>query len=124
MQFEELLNRVTEFMRKEATLETIVGKPFKLGQFECIPVMRVGMGFGTGAGETDSKKVTHGEGGGVGAGLGLEPIGFLATKGDEIQFISTKMHKGLAAAFEKVPEMIEKYMEMRTKEKEKEPALN
>jgi uncharacterized spore protein YtfJ len=124
MHFEELLDRVTAFMREEATTETIVGKPFTLGEFNCIPVMRVGIGFGTGAGEGDSKQKTHGEGGGVGGGLGLEPIGFLASTGKEIQFVSTKANKGLSAAFEKVPEMIEKYMELRAKEREAEPAFN
>ena len=120
MKFDELLGKVTDFMQAEAKTETVIGKQFKLGDFDCIPVIRVGMGFGTGGGEGADDKKSHGEGGGAGGGMGIEPIGFLVSKGELIQFVSTKQHKGLAAAFEKVPELMEKYMEMKTKEKELE----
>jgi len=116
MQFEELLDHVTDFIRNEAKTETVIGQPFTLGEFQSIPVIRVGLGFGTGGGEGDEMKKVHGEGAGAGAGMGIEPIGFLVTRGDQIQFISTKSHSGLAAAFEKAPELIEKYMEMKAKE--------
>ena len=121
MQFEDLLGRVTDFIHSEAKTETVIGDQFKLGEFNCIPVMRVGMGFGTGGGEGDAQKETHGEGAGIGAGMGLEPIGFLVSKNDEIQFVSTKVNKGLATAFEKVPDMIEKYMDMRARERVNAP---
>lgn len=116
MQFEELLDHVTDFIRTEAKTETVVGQPFTLGEFNCIPVVRVGLGFGTGGGEGDDVKKAHGEGGGAGGGLGIEPIGFLVSRGKDIQFIATKGHRGLDVAFEKVPELISKYLEMRTKE--------
>ena len=115
-QFEDLLGQVTNFLENEADTKTVVGEAFMLGEFSCIPVVRVGMGFGTGAGEGDDRKVGHGEGGAVGGGLGIEPIGFLVSKGEMINFISTKTNKGLSAAFEKVPELLEKFMEMRQEE--------
>ena len=121
MQFEDLLGRVTDFIHSEAKTETVIGEQFKLGEFNCIPVMRVGMGFGTGGGEGDAQKQAHGEGAGIGAGMGLEPIGFLVSKNEEIQFVSTKVHKGLATAFEKVPDLIEKFMDMRAREKVSTP---
>ena len=55
-------------------------------------------------------------GGAAGGGIGIEPIGFLVAKGDNINFISTKTNKGLAAAFEKVPDLLEKFMEIRQEE--------
>ena len=113
MQFDELLGRITHFLENEANTKTVVGEPFTLGEFSCIPVIRVGMGFGTGAGEGDDRKTGHGQGAGAGGGLGVEPIGFLVAKGDEITFIDTKAHKGLAIAFERVPDLIEKYFEMK-----------
>jgi uncharacterized spore protein YtfJ len=113
IKFKELLNEITHFMEHEATTKTVVGEAFKLGEFDCIPVIRVGMGFGSGGGERDLPKQEHDEGLGVGAGMGIEPIGFLVSKGKEINFISAKTHSGLAAAFEKAPELIEKYMEAR-----------
>ncbi len=48
---------------------------------------------------------------GAGAGVGIEPIGFLVTKGDEISFLEAGKAHGLAAAFEKVPDLIDKYVE-------------
>ena len=44
--FETLLQRLTEFIQKEAKTETVIGEPFELGEFTCVPVVRVGMGFG------------------------------------------------------------------------------
>ena len=118
MHFEELLDKVTTFMEHEAKTETIIGNQFALGEFTCLPVIRVGMGFGTGGGEGDELKKVHGEGIGAGGGMGLEPIGFLVTKGEQIEFLSTKTNKGLAAAFEKVPELINKYMDIRAERPE------
>ena len=115
MQFDRLLNQVTSFIEKEAKTETVIGKPFKLGNYDCIPVIRLGMGFGTGGGEGDAPKTGHGEGGGAGAGMGIEPIGFLVAHEDDISFVSTKTNSGLAAAFEKVPDLLTKYMDMQSK---------
>jgi uncharacterized spore protein YtfJ len=111
IKFQEMIGQITQFMEHEAKTSTVVGDSFQLGDFSCIPVIRVGMGFGSGGGEGDAPKQGHGEGGGVGAGMGIEPIGFLVAKGDQISFISTKQNQGLAAAFEKVPSLIEKYLD-------------
>ncbi|KAA3624740.1 MAG: sporulation protein [Bacteroidetes bacterium] len=121
--FEELLDKITEFIKTEARTETIVGEPFKLGEFSCIPVIHVGMGFGTGAAEGDGSKDIHAEGGGAGAGVTIEPIGFLVAKDDKMEFVSTKTNTGLTAAFEKVPDLINRYFDLQEKEK-KEPVLS
>ncbi len=122
--FEELIDKITDFIKSEAKTETIVGTPFKLGEFSCIPVSRVGMGFGTGAGESDVTKTTHSEGGGAGAGVSIQPIGFLIAKGDKVEFISTKTNTGLSAAFEKVPDLINRYFDLQEKTEVEEPVLN
>lgn len=113
MNFESLLQRLTEFIQKEARTETVIGEAFKLGDFTCVPVVRVGVGFGSGGGEGDSTKTGKGQGGGAGAGIGIDPIGFLVTKGEEISFISTHQTKGISNIFQQVPELIMKYMEKR-----------
>ena len=120
LHFEELLKQITEFIRTEANTETVVGEQFKLGEFICVPVIKVGMGFGSGEGEGIEKKTKTktGYGMGAGAGMGIEPLGFLVTKGEEISFIEAGKAHGLAAAFEKVPDMIEKIYENRSKESE------
>ncbi|HET6543928.1 MAG TPA: spore germination protein GerW family protein [Chryseolinea sp.] len=117
MNFENLLQKLTEFLQKEAKTETVIGESFKLGDFTCVPVVRIGVGFGSGGGSGDAQKTGKGEGGGAAAGLGIDPIGFLVTKGDQISFVTTHQNKGLSAVFEKVPELIEKMMA-----KKKEPA--
>ncbi|AVI51989.1 sporulation protein [Pukyongia salina] len=118
LHFEELLKQITEFIRTEAKTETVVGEQFKLGEFICVPVIKIGMGFGSGEGEGIEKKTKTGYGMGAGAGMGIEPLGFLVTKGEEISFIEAGKAHGLAAAFEKVPDMIEKIYENRGKAKE------
>lgn len=115
--FETLLQRLTEFIQKEARTETVVGEQFKLGEFTCVPVIRLGVGFGSGGGSGDTPKTGKGEGAGAGAGIGIDPIGFLVTKDDQISFISTHQSKGLAAAFEKVPDLL-----MKLSKKEAVPA--
>lgn len=110
MNFETLLQRLTEFIQKEAKTETVIGEAFKLGEFTCVPVVRVGMGFGSGGGEGDSAKTGKGHGGGAGAGIGIDPIGFLVTKGNEISFISTHRNSALSEVFEKVPDLIKKFV--------------
>ncbi len=111
--FEEMLDRITKFIKSEAKTDTIIGEAFQLGEFSCIPVIRVGMGFGTGGGEGEDPKSGHGFGGGAGAGMGIDPIGFLVSRGEQISFVSTKTNKGLAAAFEKVPDLLSKFLDTR-----------
>lgn len=126
LKFQELLGQITDFIKSEAKTETVVGKQFELGEFKCVPVIKIGLGFGSGGAEGGQKKVIRGEvegqGGGVGAGVGIEPIGFLVSRGKEISFIPSAHSKGLASVFEKVPEMMDKYAKITSKTKEKEPA--
>jgi len=115
LHLEELLGKITDFMKAEANTETVIGKEFPLGEFKCVPVIKVGMGFGSGGGEGLESKGKKGEGIGAGAGVGIEPLGFLVTREDEISFIETGKAHGLSAAFEKVPDLIEKIVDKRSK---------
>ncbi|PBQ30557.1 sporulation protein [Sphingobacteriaceae bacterium] len=116
---DEVLSKVTEFLKSEAKTETIIGEQFKLGEFTCVPVMSVGIGFGGGSGEGkgNAKNQAEGEGTGVGgaAGLGMGPVGFLVTHGNEIQFVPARANKGLSAAFEKIPGLLEKLFDQKKK---------
>jgi uncharacterized spore protein YtfJ len=108
--FDEVLSKVTDFLKTEARTETVVGKEFKLGEFTCVPVIRVGLGFGYGGGEGGDQKHGHGEGSGAGAGIGVEPLGFLVTRNAEISFVPSRTSRGLSAAFEKMPDVLEKFL--------------
>lgn len=118
---EEAVQKLTDFLKSESKSETVVGQSFQLGEFTCVPVIKFGLGLGYGGGEgqggKDGKSKGEGTGGGAGGGVGVEPMGFLATRGDQISFIPTRANRGLSAIFEKVPDMLEKMM---TKNKEKE----
>lgn len=119
----EMLEKVTEFLKSEAKTETIIGQQFELGEFTCVPVMSLGIGFGGGGGEGKgtAKNTGEGEGTGVGtgAGMGMGPVGFLITRGADIQFIPTRSTKGLSGVFEKLPDLIEKFMDKNSKKEEK-----
>jgi len=121
IEIKDVADNLTSFLKEEAHTETVIGKEFKLGEFTCLPVMRVGMGLGYGGGEGyDQKK---GEGGGIGggAGIGADPIGFLVTREGDIRFIPTHESQGISKAFEKMPDVLEKYLD---KEKVDKAAKN
>jgi len=112
---EEAVKQLTDFFKTEAKTETVVGQAFQLGEFNCVPVIKFGIGLGYGSGEghgdMQGKGKGEGGGGGAGAGMGVEPIGFLTTRGDQISFIPTRTNKGMSAAFEKVPDLLEKMLD-------------
>jgi uncharacterized spore protein YtfJ len=118
---EETVKQLTDFLKTEAKTETVVGQSFQLGEFTCVPVIKFGIGLGYGGGEgkgnQQGKANGEGTGGGAGGGLGVEPIGFLATRGDQISFISTRCSKGLSAAFEKLPDVVEKMFDRKKEQK-------
>jgi uncharacterized spore protein YtfJ len=118
LHFEELLGKITDFMKSEIKTDTVIGEPFELGEFKCVPVIKVGMGFGSGGGEGTEAKGRKGEGMGAGGGVGIEPIGFLVSRKDEISFLAAGKTHGLSALFEKVPDLIEKMSKNRTEKYE------
>ena len=112
----EIFEKAAEFLKNEANTETIIGKPFQLGEYTCVPVMSVGMGIGGGQGEGNEKEKGQGMGAGGGAGIGLTPLGFLATKDSSIQFVAARQAKVLDAVFDRLPGLLEKFL---TKKAEK-----
>ena len=105
---DELIQKMSDFLKGEAKTETIIGTSFKLGEYDCVPVMRVGFGMGGGGGEGKDDMGQGGTGGGVGGGIGMEPVGFLVSRGDQINFLAAK-HGVLATALEKLPEVMDKF---------------
>jgi uncharacterized spore protein YtfJ len=112
---EETVKQLTDFLKTETKTETVIGQAFQLGEFTCVPVIKfgIGLGYGGGEGHGDMPGKGKGEGGGTGAGggMGVSPMGFLITRGDQISFIPTTTSKGLSAAFEKVPDLLEKFLD-------------
>ena len=120
MKVEELLDKMTDFLKTEVKTETVVGAPFQLGEFNCVPIIQFGMGLGFGGGDGNAPKDgASGSGAGGGAGMGVRPIGFLVSRGDQISFLGMKESKGMAALFEKVPDLMEKMFNSKKKEEGK-----
>ncbi|NUO01900.1 MAG: sporulation protein [Saprospiraceae bacterium] len=122
--YEEVLSKVTEFLKDETKTSTVIGTEFKLGEFTCVPVIKVGMGFGYGGGEGEAKISGHGEGSGAGAGMGIVPMGFLVSRGDLIQFVPANTTHGLSAAVEKLPDLLGKYLTNKKELQTQEPVLS
>jgi uncharacterized spore protein YtfJ len=118
---DSLIAKITDFLKNEAKTETVIGQQFQLGEFTCVPVMSIGMGFGVGGGEGkgmhQNKVKAKGHGSGGGAGMGIAPVGFLASRGSEIQFIPANNPKGFSAVMEKMPDLINKFMEAKEAKK-------
>lgn len=118
---ELLLEKLSEKLKGMASTETVIGEEFTLGAFKCKPVIKVGLAFGAGVGKgVHPKHKQKGEGNGGGAGVGIAPIGFLVTKGDEISFVASDNKKGLAGIFEKVPDLMDKMMDIKKKKEEEQ----
>jgi len=119
--FEATVKEITDFFKTEARTDTVVGESFQLGQFTCVPVIKFGLGLGYGGGEgkggMQGKASGEGIGGGAGGGMGVEPIGFLVTLNEQITFIPSRDSRGLSAAVEKVPDLLEKWLEKKNAEK-------
>lgn len=111
---EEMLGKVTNFIHDEANTTSVVGKEIKIGEYTCVPVIKVGIGFGSGGGQ----KAESTNGGGAGGAIGMEPIGFLVAGNGEVKFIPTSGNSGLAGAINKIPDVVEKFMDLRSAKKE------
>jgi uncharacterized spore protein YtfJ len=122
--FNEILNKMTDFLKSEVKSETVIGEQFKLGEYTCVPIISVGLGFGGGGGEGKGAAKDKGDGEGFGAagaaGIGMGPVGFLVTRGQEIQFIPTHTTKGLGAAIEKLPDLMNIFLDQKKKSTMKE----
>ena len=117
--YQDTINKILDDIKSLAKTETVIGEQFQLGEFTCVPIIKIGLGFGTGLGSGSEPKKGQGSGGGAGGGIGISPIAFLVTKGDEISVLSLDKKKGLSGVFEKVPDLMEKFIEIKSKEDNK-----
>jgi uncharacterized spore protein YtfJ len=113
---DELLDKVSGHVKSIANTDTILGDEFTMGEYTCRPVIKVGTGFGSGTGTGDDpKRKSSGTGTGAAAGIGVTPVGFLVAKGDEISFVPSNRTAGLGTLLEKVPDLLEKVVDMKNK---------
>lgn len=109
-----LLDKISEHVKEMTQTETIIGDEFQMGEFTCKPVIKVGVGFGSAGGTGEHPKAKgNGKGNAAGAGIGICPVGFLATKGDELTFIPADKSKGISSLFENMPDILDKIMDIK-----------
>jgi uncharacterized spore protein YtfJ len=117
-EYQDTIKKILDDIKSLAKTETVIGEQFQLGEFTCVPIIKIGLGLATGLGSGSEPKKGQGSGGGAGGGIGISPIAFLVTKGDEISVLSLDKKKGLSGVFEKVPDLMEKFIEIKSKKDE------
>ncbi len=100
------IQQLAAFMQADGRAESLLGKPFMLGEYTCIPVMSVKVGLGKPASFGDETAT-----GDEGESLELKPIGFLVNRGSDIHFITANAPTAMNAILEKIPPLIEKFLE-------------
>lgn len=109
--YNEMTKNMLDQLEKMAKTETVIGEKFELGEFTCIPVIKLGIGFGSGGGSGAAEKQGKGEGGGFGGAIGIEPVAFLAAKGDQISMMNVGKSKGMQSFFDKMPDLVNKIID-------------
>jgi uncharacterized spore protein YtfJ len=54
--FEQVFEKVSSSVKDMVNTETVIGDEFKIGEFTCKPVIKVGVGYVTGKGEGNHPK--------------------------------------------------------------------
>jgi uncharacterized spore protein YtfJ len=111
MVIEELVKTVLSELRSITQTETVVGEPITAGGVTLIPVSRVSVGFGIG-GANFREKTREGEA--TGGGVQIEPVAFIAVRGDKVELLSMrKENLALGQVVDLIPEVLSKLREMR-----------
>lgn len=118
--YSEAIAKILDQIKSLAKTETVIGDPFKLGDFTCVPIIKIGLGLASGYGGGEEAKRGKGSGAGAGGGIGISPVAFLVTRGDDITVLSLEKKKGLSGVFEKLPDLMEKMVDMKDKKSDKE----
>lgn len=105
---ENIAKVITSTFKDLAKTETVIGKPYQVGEVTIIPVIKVSLGFGTGGGSglDDEKKDKSGSGGGGGGGMSVEPIAFLVLTGSEVHLLNMGKKSNLEVILESLPDVV------------------
>jgi uncharacterized spore protein YtfJ len=118
----DLIKTLLEGFKAVAKTETIVGEGIKAGEFTVLPVSKISLGIGAGAG-TEQIKASGGSGGAGGGGICVEPIAFLVMKEGEVSILNLRRMPAMVEAFfGKIPDMLEKAINIVKGKKKGEPS--
>ena len=120
----DLIKTLLEGFKAVAKTETIVGEGIKAGEFTILPVSKISLGIGAGAG-TEQIKTSGGSGGAGGGGICVEPIAFLVVKEGEVSILNLRRGAAMIEAFfGKIPDMVEKAVNIVKGRKKGEPTAD
>ncbi len=105
---EAMFNSMFEKLEKFLKTETVVGKPFEIGNVTFVPIISVSFGLGGGGGEGKDAKGNDGGGSGGGLGCKMSPNAVLVVKNEEVSMIPLNNKGSLEKIIEMVPEIVNK----------------
>jgi len=121
MVIEELVKTVLSELREISKTETVIGKPFKVGDTTIVPLSRITLGFAVGGG---SKKEKNDRGEVTGGGATIEPVAFFVIDESKVELVTVKKEEiGLKKIIDLVPQIVEKVKDLKT-QKSKNPQGN
>lgn len=121
MEATDLIKALLDGFKAVAKTETIVGEGIKAGEFTILPVSKISLGIGAGAG-SEQIKTSGGSGGAGGGGICVEPIAFLVVKEGEVSILNLRRGAAMIEAFfGKIPDMVEKAVNIVKGKKKTEP---
>lgn len=112
MEASDLIKTLLEGFKAVAKTETIVGEGIKAGEFTVLPISKISLGIGAGAGTGEAKAPAR-SGGAGGGGICVEPIAFLVIKDREVSVLNLRRMPAMVEAFfGKIPDMLEKTVDI------------
>lgn len=134
----DMITTALSHVQELANTDTVVGERMELGNGTIvIPISKVSLGFVSGGmdylSKHDKQQAPRGEnnyGGGGGTGISVVPIGFLVAKADgNVEFlpitnavpVNGNVVDSVSALLEKSPDIVQKFKEIFSKKKKKEP---
>jgi len=112
MEASDLIKTLLEGFKAVAKTETIVGEGIKAGEFTVLPISKISLGIGAGAGTGEAKAPAR-SGGAGGGGICVEPIAFLVIKDGEVSILNLRRMPAMVEAFfGKIPDMLEKTVDI------------
>jgi len=114
---EDLIKTLLNEFKTISRTDTIIGKEFQAGEYALIPISKVSLGIAAGGGSGGVKTESTGEAGAGGGGIRIEPIAFIAIRGEDISFHGIKKGGTIEAILEKIPDMAERIMKKRDERK-------
>ena len=108
-----IMDTTMDKLRAMVDADTIIGTPITVGGITLLPVSKVAFGLATGGSDFPSKNQSGLFGGGGGAGVTINPVAFIAIKGESVHMMPVYSEMNtIDKAINMAPELIDKVKEL------------